>query len=50
MSKTPRWIRPMLAEAALCDSPLPWERGRNRASMIARRSAGGMPGLRSQPT
>ena len=49
MSKTPRWIRPMLAEAALCDSPLPWERGRNRASMIVRRNADGLAGRQGRP-
>ena len=37
-TRTPRWIRPMLADAALRDVPLPWERGPGRAARIARRN------------
>ena len=34
---TPRWIAPMVAEAAECAVALPWQRGARRAAVIARR-------------
>lgn len=34
-----RWIKPMIAEAAVCATKMPWERGAPRKAMIARRQA-----------
>jgi len=39
MTPTPRWIAPLLKEAAACKTKMPWERGLRRAAMIARRDA-----------
>ena len=37
MTKTPRWIAPMIAEAKACTTQMPWERGARRAAWIATR-------------
>jgi hypothetical protein len=34
-----RWMKPVLAEAALCKTRMPWERGLRRDAMISRRRA-----------
>ena len=39
MTETPRWIAPLLAEAAACKTRFPWERGLRREAFIARRTA-----------
>lgn len=38
MKTTPRWIKPLLAQAAACKTKMPWERGLRRAATIARRA------------
>lgn len=40
MTKTPRWMTPLAAEAASCRTRLPWERGLRRAATLARRRKG----------
>ncbi|MPL71130.1 hypothetical protein SDC9_16901 [bioreactor metagenome] len=38
-TKTPRWMKSILAEAARSEAQMPWARGACRAAMIARRAA-----------
>ncbi|WP_164879968.1 hypothetical protein [Paenirhodobacter ferrireducens] len=38
-TKTPRWMKSILAEAAQSEAQMPWARGACRAAMIARRAA-----------
>lgn len=38
MREPPRWMAPLVAEAATARVRLPWERGLRRAAMIARRA------------
>lgn len=50
MKPTPRWIAPLLAEAAACKTHMPWERGLRRAALIARRkSAAPQPPRQTEP-
>lgn len=44
-SKTPRWMKSALAEAAKGPVTMPWARGSRRAEMIARREAVRQPRL-----
>lgn len=37
--KTRRWMKSVLAEAAVCTAQLPWARGDHRDEMIAGRDA-----------
>lgn len=41
--KTRRWMTSVIAEAAKCDTQMPWARGEARAAMIARRAEKEMP-------
>ncbi len=40
MTKTPRFIAPLIKEAAKTKTKLPWERGLRRTAFIARRTQG----------
>lgn len=44
-SKTPRWMKSALSEAAKAPVAMPWARGPRRAEMIARRAAVRQPQL-----
>ena len=44
-SKTPRWMKSALTEAAKAPVVMPWARGPRRAEMIARREATRQPRL-----
>jgi len=37
MNTTTRWIQKTIAEAAVCKTKMPWERGLRRQAFIARR-------------
>jgi len=39
MSTEKRWTKRMIAEAAACQTRMPWERGAPRNAMIAKRKA-----------
>lgn len=39
MTKTPRWIDAVRAEALICKTKMPWERGLRRDALIAKRRA-----------
>lgn len=39
MTKTPRWITSVAAEATSCTTKMPWERGLRRQAFIASRRA-----------
>ncbi|WP_183077421.1 hypothetical protein [Paenirhodobacter hankyongi] len=38
-TKTPRWMKSVLAEAAQSEVQMPWARGARREAMIVRRAA-----------
>jgi len=38
-TKTPRWMKSILAEAAQSEVQMPWARGARREAMIVRRAA-----------
>lgn len=40
MTKAPRWIAARIADADICKTRMPWERGLRRDAFVAKRRAG----------